>query len=658
MQEFLTDPFSTVNLTLLVVVAGLLMFTVQGGEPRVRLVASYVCIALTCRYLFWRMTDTLPSDPSLVQSWLGWLLFAAELLSNIAGLIGIQALSRSMVRSAEVEAHPLESWPAPLPHIAILIPTYNEGEAILRRTIIGASHQDYANVSVWVLDDQRRPWLRDMAESLGVNYLTRPDNTHAKAGNMNHALAFLRQSAEPPQFVAVLDADFVPTPWFLPRTLALMHAPDVGIVQTPQVFFNPDPFQMNLQSDKLPDEQRYYFDVICPSRDAHGTVTSCGTSSLVRVSMLEAVGDFPTESVTEDILLSIKSACQGWRTVFLHEPLTSGLAPEGLAEFLTQRGRWCLGHMQILRSKWGPLGSAPIPWRLRLHSFDIMLNWIVGPVLGLICLMMPILYWWFGVSVMHVDFDAAVSFVLPYWISTTLFYIWLGRGTYLPFLKDAIQLVMMFSTMRAVFIGLVGRRSQKFKVTDKGRLSNQAEPNWGLLRWLAPIFVASAGGMLWRTLWPPMMAQEANSDMLNLFWTVYNLICLGLAGLICVEQPRRRREERFEVDEPVTLALDGQVLLARLQDISLGGCAVQMAVPLPTPLRQGSTLRLWIEDVGALHASVMSSGHDRLRLRFELVDEQLAMLQRRIFSGDAIKPMHQANIADVATAVWRMLIKR
>ena len=70
---------------------------------------------------------------------------------------------------------------------------------------------------------------------------------------------------------------------------------------------------------------------------------------MVRVGAVEAIGGFPTESVTEDFLLTLRLSENGWRTVYLNEPLTEGLAPEGLQEYIVQRGRWCLGMMQIVR---------------------------------------------------------------------------------------------------------------------------------------------------------------------------------------------------------------------------------------------------------------------------------------------------------------------
>ena len=118
--------------------------------------------------------------------------------------------------------------------------------SILEQTIVGAMSLNYPNARVWICDDGRRAWLKRLCEQHGCGYITRNDNAHAKAGNINHAVVQLYNSGQPPEFISILDADFVPKPDFLTRCLALMRDPGVGVVQTPQHFVNPDPIQGNL----------------------------------------------------------------------------------------------------------------------------------------------------------------------------------------------------------------------------------------------------------------------------------------------------------------------------------------------------------------------------------------------------------------------------
>ena len=78
----------------------------------------------------------------------------------------------------------------------------------------------------------------------------------------------------------------MPNAKLLTRTLALTRDEDVGIVQTPQNFFNPDPIQANLAvAGVWPDEQRFFFDFVLLSKDAWGGAFCCGTSSVIRYSV-------------------------------------------------------------------------------------------------------------------------------------------------------------------------------------------------------------------------------------------------------------------------------------------------------------------------------------------------------------------------------------
>jgi hypothetical protein len=107
-------------------------------------------------------------------------------------------------------------------------------------------------------------------------------------------------------------------------------------------------------------------DHVMASKDSWGAAFCCGTSSVTRRRALEDCGGFPTDSVTEDFLLTLRLDHHGWRTVYLNEPLSVGLSPEGMKEYITQRGRWCLGLMQILRSPLEPLSRGRLSLSLRL----------------------------------------------------------------------------------------------------------------------------------------------------------------------------------------------------------------------------------------------------------------------------------------------------
>ena len=166
---------------------------------------------LFVRYITWRVFVTvLPADRFDLQSVLVWTIFGIEALAWIDASIIFAALCRRTDRSGEADTHEARmraEAPGDLPEVDVFITTYNEPLEVLERTIIGAMAIDWPaeKLNLWVLDDGRRGWLRDFCAQRRVGYLTRPDNAHAKAGNINAAIP--RTAGE---FFAIFDADFIP----------------------------------------------------------------------------------------------------------------------------------------------------------------------------------------------------------------------------------------------------------------------------------------------------------------------------------------------------------------------------------------------------------------------------------------------------------------
>ncbi len=428
----------------------------------------------------------------------------------------------------------------------MFICTVNEDEAILERTIVGAASMDYGRFRVWVLDDGRRPWLEELSRRLGVSYLTRPDNAHAKAGNINNGLKHVAALAEPPDFISILDADFVPTSQFLRRALSLFRESDVGIVQTPQHFINPDPLQSNLSiAGVWPDEQRYFFDVVLASKDAWGAAFCCGTSSVIRFAELQRLGGFPTDSVTEDYLVTLKMKQGGYRTVYLNERLSLGLAPEGLKEYITQRSRWALGFMQIFRGPLGPLrrgnGLSVID---RVSLIEAFLYWFGSYAFRMLGIIVPILYLLLDVNAVQADVVTTLSYYVPHFVASSIATGWMAQSRVMPIMTDVTQLLAGSQILQAVAHGLTKPKGQKFKVTAKGGDRSQRLVQWPLLNMFLIYLGLTIVGVVWAFLIEDG-TKLRDSSALCLFWSWYNMIVLTIACMVCIEQPRYRSTERL-----------------------------------------------------------------------------------------------------------------
>ena len=632
--------------------AGLLCIILPWSDrsnPWVRASLVMFSLVMTWNYMLWRFT-TLPPFGS--TDWLfGTAFLGAELLTAIGGTITWTLLTRNSSRSATVDANmPWLMHTRPL--VDVLICTYNEDRAILERTIIGAMGIRYPNFRVWVLDDGRRDWLSDLCTQKGCHYLTRPDNSHAKAGNINHALGHLAALSSPPDFIAVLDADFVPFSNFVSRVLSLFKEPGVGIVQTPQHFFNPDPIQSNLAISKVfPDEQRFFFDIIMPSKDAWDLAFCCGTSSIIRFSALREIGGFPTDSVTEDFLLTVRMKERGYRTIYLNEKLSVGLAPEGIKEYAVQRTRWCQGLIQICRGRSGPLRfGTRLPLSFRVSLIETFLYWGPSFLFRMCCLLAPPLFFLFDIRMVQANLSDAVAHFAPMLITQVAVTIWLGGGRMLPLIADAYQMLIAPEIIKVVTFTLIRPHGHKFNVTAKGIQHAGLNVQWRLLsRFLALAIITLLGLAKVFIFHGSDLIEDGGA--LNLFWAWYNLLVLTICCLVCIEQPRRRVDERFTTREKAIIRIGDSVRLFDVADISVSG--MRLEGPISDPV--GSPANVIIGDFES-QAVIARKSDNEFALSL-IGNEAREAMTRRVYSDQYGKPLEQISASQVFAGILQRLAR-
>lgn len=609
-----------------------------------RAMPCLLCIALMLRAMIWRVTSTMPTFELTPEVVWAYVFFVGEVACSFSGVLLFFFLSRTIDRRPQSARH--QSWVAEQRMMVdIFIATYNEEEAILDRTIVGAKSQDYEHFRVFVLDDGRREWLRELCRKRGVGYITRTDNDHAKAGNLNHGLRWLAEHGGASEFVAILDADFVPQPNFLRHALALFHEPDVGCVQTPQHFFNPDPLQVGFEAAHLwPDEQRFFFDILLASKDAWGVAFSCGTSSICRRSAVEAIGGIPTESITEDMLLSVKLKSIGWRTVYLNERLSMGLAPEGLREYISQRVRWCIGFMQIASSVWGPFGSTRLPFLDRLSLVDAFLYWGLSFPFRIFCLLAPILFGFFGVSVYSASAADIIFYMGPWLAAQMIVVAWISRGRLLPIMSDVNQLLIAFQATKAAAAGLMKPKGHKFQVTAKGGDRSRVVVQWAIMRPFVLLLALTFGAILYVTYGPYRATQESGEILL--FWGYYNMLLLAVAMIACVELPRPR-DQRFSSNEVGHLEAGDGRTPCRLVNLGLSGAAIAGRAPAEV----GVDLVLELDEVGRLPARITRQTETSFEVQFAAADDSRVALTRKLFSGRYRTTPERTDFSDVLRAV-------
>ena len=558
---------------------------------------------LISSYAYWRWTDTLPRwELSFGGLW-QHVYLAFEAVAILYTLMSIVILLRSADHSAEADAAEaaLESagvWPA----VDVFICTYNEPLDVLEKSVLLSQAMDYPGVRVFVLDDTRRAWLSDYCAEVGVNYVTRPTNEHAKAGNLNNGL---RATAGPDAapIILVLDADFAPHTHLLKRTVGLFGDASVGVIQTPQLYFNADPIQHNLMASKAwVDDQRIFFDVFQPAKDAWDSAFCVGTTFLVRRDRLEEIGGFPHEAVSEDINLTYTMLRHGYVTRWLNERLSVGLAAEGLPEYVTQRARWCLGTIQVALLKDGPFTGAGLTLVQRLQYLHGLLNWLCKPFIVLM-LLAPAVYWFFDVPAFEADYVAFLRRAGPALIAFYGYSSWVSRRRTLPIFMEVTHMVTAVAITWTLITCCYRPFGRPFKVTDKGGDRSRTIVRWDMLRIFGGLTAISLGAIAWALIGPYAATAPTPVDMLNLAWAGISALLSGVACLVCFERPRLHREELFETDHPGRLAAPGMEIACQVRRLSTVDASVRVD-RRERGLPVGTAVALAVEGMGRLRGHV------------------------------------------------------
>ena len=496
------------------------------------------------------------------------MFFSIELLGFVWSLINLLTILRFKERK-----------PPPAPaglSVDVLIPTYNEPVALVRRTLIAAQRISYAH-EVWLLDDGKRQEMRDLATELGCRYMTRDDNKGAKAGNLNNTLKYSKA-----EFVLVFDADFIAVPDFLDRTLGYFNDPKVAFVQTPQEFYNFDSYQhmgQNREHDSWSEHSLFYY-AIQRGRDSCNAAMMCGSAAILRRSALDDVGGFIDSTVTEDMHTSLRMHSKGWTSVFHPETLSAGLAPHDARSFQRQRKRWAQGAMQIAKQEGLLLLNLDLTLLQRLAYISHIGNYIDGLRYAFIFCVSAVAII-FSIFPISSHFGVWAIFTLPYLIFCIFCFEELSRGYGHVIRNETYNLARCPAYIRAL-PALFTRKEIRFRVTPKTR--QRAAPfifPWFIL-FLNLFALIKAGFDAWYgfgTLsgWPLTMVSLWCCLSI---WTAWNVCWLTDR---CNDN--RREFSRFPVDIPVTLmATDGPVraVITDLSDTGLTVAPLHSNTALPT----------------------------------------------------------------------------
>jgi glycosyl transferase family 2/PilZ domain-containing protein len=536
---------------------------------------ALVALAWGAVYLTWRV---------------GWtgnganpITFALLLVTELYGLWALATLTWFSWRRTPAQRPPLVDRPS----VDVYVCTYDEPEEVVLATLAGCRTLRYPHTT-YLLDDGRRERMRELAELTGARYLTRPDNSHAKAGNINAALP--RTDGE---LVLMLDADHVPMPDALDALVGYFADPQVGLVQSPHDFSNQDSVQHYAVGRH---EQSLFYHVICPGKDRHGAAFWCGSAALVRRRALVEIGGVATETIAEDFHTTIRLQRHGWTSRYHDEVLVQGLAPHDLDGYLLQRDRWSRGNLAVFTLPESPLRARELKPLQRLSYFVSLASYLAPPM-RLLLLATLALVLWAGWLPMRFD----VPGLLTLWLPALALNLGAGSALARGYMRIAetthYELMTMGIYARALrCVAFPGKTV--FKVTPKEGIDLGGTHALARLKLACLLAAALTAGIVMRILdlWGigPLPDLPPVADVIIPLLALVELRRILRTLVLVAGRRQRRLIYRFEGDAPALCLTPGGSVPGRLLDANAAGLGLRVTAPIAVGARV--PMRLALED--------------------------------------------------------------
>ncbi|MEG0377392.1 MAG: glycosyltransferase, partial [Eubacterium sp.] len=375
----------------------LLFYSLALKNTTAKRLFAFITLVTLFVYILWRGFFTLPLETPL-SAVSGIILYLAEIVGLFVFAFFVFLFAR---QRPEVLQPPLEK--SFRPKVCVFICTYNEDIKLVLATAHAAKVLNYTNKEIYICDDGHREQLRELCKKFDIHYLSRPDNAHAKAGNINYAL-----SQTDSELFMVLDADFIVKQNFIYEAVSFFQDEEVALVQYPQSFYNKDPFQ--LMRGSLFNEQELFMRFQEPALAKENAMIHIGTNAILRRSAVEKIGGIPTKSITEDMATGLLLQNAGYKTRYINKAYALGITPYNVADLAAQRRRWARGTMQIFRS-YKPFRLKGLGFLQKLCYFNSDLYWF-SSFQKLVYMVAPTLFMLFQIFIVKSSLQEMLLFFL------------------------------------------------------------------------------------------------------------------------------------------------------------------------------------------------------------------------------------------------------
>ncbi|MEQ9261714.1 MAG: glycosyltransferase family 2 protein [Owenweeksia sp.] len=390
-------------------------------------------------------------------------------------------------RKKETETEEPSEWPV----VSIQLPVYNELYVVERLLdAVGAMDYPCEKMEVQVLDDStdesveltRHKVAELKASGLDIRYIHRTHRKGYKAGALKEGMAEAKG-----EFLAIFDADFIPGPDFLRKTIPHFKNPDIGVVQTRWGHLNRN-FSWLTKIQAFALDAHFTIEQVGRNAGNH-FINFNGTAGVWRKQCIEEAGNWQSDTITEDLDLSYRSQLKGWKFKYLENVETPAELPILISAARSQQFRWNKGGAENFQKMKRHLFSRSMaPLKTRIHAFFHLLNSTMFVNILLVSLLsIPMLYIKFHSPEYEIFFQlssiviiSTVIFFGMYWVSYRNIH---GGGfrTFMAYIREFVvfySVAMGFSLQNSVAVleGHIGKKSGFIRTPKFNVLS--LKDNW------------------------------------------------------------------------------------------------------------------------------------------------------------------------------------
>jgi cellulose synthase/poly-beta-1,6-N-acetylglucosamine synthase-like glycosyltransferase len=380
------------------------------------------------------------------------------------------------------------------PRVTVQLPLYNECY-VVERLIEAVVHLTYPREQweIHILDDSTdattalaaRLVAQYRQDGYNITLRHRQHRQGYKAGALQEGLAYATG-----EFIAIFDADFVPPPDFLVRTLPFFHDPTVAMVQTRWGHVNRE-YSLLTRAQSLGIDGHFWVEQA--ARCWSGLFMNFnGSGGIWRRQAIDDAGGWQADTLTEDLDLSYRAQLRGWRLHFVPQVVCPAEVPVQMSGVKSQQHRWAKGSIQVAKKLLPRILRADLPVFTKYQAILHLTNYLVHPFMLLTALTTPLFLWMQTGVAAPVHVLSLVGLVVTTCGPTSL-YIYAQRQLYADWRRRlrAFPALLLFGTgialsnTRAIVEALANVRSS-FVRTPKFRIEQEAD-TWRGKRYASPL---------------------------------------------------------------------------------------------------------------------------------------------------------------------------